>query len=285
MKKIIGLSLIAATSMLIVGCGGGSSSSTANSAKITGTVPGTLIEAFCDNNYYAQVTSTNNGTSEHPFEITVPTNTNCRLIMTTNENDPANRVITPIGFSNGNTIVVSGDINLGNIPLELNYQNADDKDGDHVVDTALNVNPNGASVNNNPVHDSDGNGMVDNYDDNNDNNVPNAYEDDDHDGKPNLHDDDNGNGVPDFDEAGHNGNENAQNGNDSGMDNGQNDANHNGNENGQNDTNHNGNDNGQNGNDSGMENGQNENDSGMENGQDDSNHNGNDNDMNNTNNG
>lgn len=257
MKKIIGLSLIAATSMLIVGCGGGSSTSTTSSAKITGTVPGTLIEAFCDNNYYTQVTSTNNGTSEHPFEITVPTNTNCRLIMTTNENDPANRVITPIGFTNGNTIVVSGDVNLGNIPLELNYQNADDKDGDHVVDTPLNVNPNGASVNNTPVHDNDGNGMVDNYDDDNDNNVPNAYEDDDNDGIVNIHDDANGNGVPDFDEAEHNGNDNGQTGNDSGM------------ENGQNDTNQNGNDN----------------ESGMENAQDDSNHNGNDNDMNNTNNG
>ena len=236
MKKITLIASLAATSILIVGCGGGSSSSTtATSAKITGTVPGTLIEAFCDNNYYAQVTSTQNGTNQHPFEIQVPTGTNCRLVMTTNENDPANRVITPIAFSNGSTIVLNSDIDLGNIPLELSYQNADDKDGDHVVDTAFNVNPNGASVNNNPVQDADGNGVVDSYDDSDDDNIPNAYEDNDHDGTPNLHDDDDGDGLPDtIDDDDHDGN-NDNNGNDNNEnDHGGNDDN-NGNDNNEND--------------------------------------------------
>jgi len=208
MKKVILISLIAAP-FLIVGCGGSSSTSatTSANAKITGTVPGTLIEAFCDNGYYAQVTSTNNGTNQHPFEIEVPKNTNCRLVMTTNENDPANRVITPIAFSNGSTITLNTDVNLGNIPLELSYQNADDKDGDHVV-APLTVNPNGASTNNAPVQDTDGNGMVDAYDDDNDNNVPNAYEDNDRDGTPNLHDDSDANGKPDYLEGNeHSGNE------------------------------------------------------------------------------
>ena len=227
MKRITLIASLAATSILIIGCGGGSSSSatstqtsTQTSAKISGTVPGTLIEAFCDNNYYSQVTSTQNGSNQHPFEIQVPTGTNCRLVMTTNENDPANRVITPIAFSNGSTIVLNADINLGNIPLELSYQNADDKDGDHVVDTALNINPNGASVNNNPVQDADGNGMVDSYDDPDDDNIPNAYEDNDHDGTPNLHDDDDGDGLPDniddddHDGTNNNGNSNSNNPND-----------------------------------------------------------------------
>ena len=215
MKKVILISLIAAP-FIIVGCGGSSSTSatTSTNAKITGTVPGTLIEAFCDNNYYAQVTSTNNGTNQHPFEIEVPTNTNCRLVMTTNENDPANRVITEIAFSNGSTIVLNADVDLGNIPLELSYQNADDRDGDHVVDTPLQVNPNGAASNNAPVQDADGNGMIDAYDDDDHDNIPNAYEDDDRDGTPNLHDDSDGNGEPDYME----GNEHSDNEQDMGQD-------------------------------------------------------------------
>ncbi|MBA1419455.1 MAG: hypothetical protein FAF03_00970 [Epsilonproteobacteria bacterium] len=209
MKKVILISLIAAP-FLIVGCGGGSSTSTSTNAKITGTVLGTLIEAFCDNNYYAQVTSTNNGTNQHPFEIEVPKNTNCILVMTTNENDPANRVITEIAFSNGSTIVLNADVDLGNIPLELSYQNADDRDGDHVVDTPLQVNPNGAASNNAPVQDADGNGMIDAYDDDDDHdNTPNAYEDDDRDDTPNLHDDSDANGEPDYMKGNeHDGNDN-----------------------------------------------------------------------------
>lgn len=188
MKKRILLSMIAAP-LLIIGCGGDSTSTT-TSASITGTVPGTLIEAFCDNGYYSKVASVQNGTTEHPFEIEVPMNTNCRLIMTTNENDPDNRIITPIAFTNGATIVLSGDINLGNIPLELSYEHAHDYDGDHVVDVPLIVDPNGASTNTNPVQDANANGMVDSYDDDDDDNIPNAYEDYDDDGLENIHDDD-----------------------------------------------------------------------------------------------
>ena len=212
------MSLVAAP-FLIVGCGGGSSTSTSTNAKITGTVPGTLIEAFCDNGYYAQVTSVQNGTNQHPFEIEVPTGTNCRLIMTTNENDPANRVITPIAFSNGSTIVLNGDIDLGNIPLELSYQNADDRDGDHVVDVPLTIDTNGTNTNNNPVQDSDGNGMVDAYDDDDDDNTPNAYEDYDNDGVDNIHDDDDNDGRPDHLDDDDNDGRNNGNDNDSNNDN------------------------------------------------------------------
>lgn len=196
---------------LMVGCGGGGTSTSSSNAKITGTVPGTLIEAFCDNNYYAQVTSTNNGTNQHPFEIEVPKNTNCRLVMTTNENDPANRVITEIAFSNGSTIVLNADVDLGNIPLEISYHNAEDKDGDHIVDTPLNVNPNGANTNNTPVQDDNGNGMIDAYDDDDDDNIPNAYEDDDHNGTPNLHDDSNDNDQGSNQEDNHDENEHENN--------------------------------------------------------------------------
>jgi len=187
---------------LIVGCGGGSSSGSSSEttlvAKISGTVPGTLIEAFCADGTYARVASTQNGTNEHPFEIIIPANVSCRLVMTTNENDPANRIITPIGFSNGTTLVLDKDLNLGNIPLELNYANADDKDGDHVVDTPLVVNAHGATTNNSNVQDRNQNGIVDSYDDDDDDNIVNAYEDDDNDGKANIYDDDDGNSRPDY---------------------------------------------------------------------------------------
>ena len=202
-RSFIGLGIVAA-SLLIVGCGGGSSSeSTTGTATLSGTVPGTLIEAFCNNGYYVKVSSVKNGTTEHPFEIEVPTNTNCRLVMTTNENDPANRIITPIGFTNGSTIVLNQNINLGHIPLEIEYENADDKDGDHVVDSELIIDPQGASTNDEYVHDDNHNDLVDSYDDDDDDNIVNAYEDDDDDGIENIHDDDYNHDDDDHDDDDH----------------------------------------------------------------------------------
>ena len=171
MKRNILLSLISVP--FLIGCGGGSSTtSTTSTATISGTVPGTLIEAFCEDGTYVQVTSTDNNTSEHPFEITVPLNTNCRLVMTTNENDPDNRVITLIGFTNGTatgiTFTLNEDINLTHIPLEVSYAEANDTDGDHVVDAPLNIDLNNTSnvnLTDDPVYDSDNNGIVDGYDD------------------------------------------------------------------------------------------------------------------------
>lgn len=195
MKKNFILFSLITTPLLIIGCGG-SSSSTATTAKVSGTVPGTLIEAFCEDGTYLKVTSTQNGTDEHPFELDLPTNTNCRLVMTTNENDPLNRIITRIGFINtsavGSTLTLSTDINLGHIPLSLNYAEVDDNDGDHVVDTLLHIelSSTDAGVNDTPVSDSDHDGTVDAYEDDDDDNIVNAYEDDDNDGNPNIHDDD-----------------------------------------------------------------------------------------------
>lgn len=69
-----------------VGCGGsGTETTDTEFAKITGTVPGTKIEAFCDDSIYKKVESFKNGTDKHPFILEIPTNTNCRLVMTTNE--------------------------------------------------------------------------------------------------------------------------------------------------------------------------------------------------------
>jgi hypothetical protein len=206
-KNSILLSLIAIP--FLVGCGGGSSDTasivTATMAKITGTVPGTLIEAFCEDGTYVQVTSTQNGTNQHPFEIEIPQNTNCKLVMTTNENNDTNRVITPIGFiqgtATGSTLTINGNVDLSYIPLALNYADVNDSNGDHVVDQALHVDLNNSTnigVNNTPVYDTNNNGDIDAYEDDDNDGIVNAYEDDDNDGEYNIHDDDDNDNTPDY---------------------------------------------------------------------------------------
>lgn len=179
-----------ASALILVGCGGGSSStdtalaSTNSLSKISGTVPGTLIEAFCADGSYYKVTSTDNGTDEHPFEIEVPSTVSCSLVMTTNENDEAKKVITQIGVitsdANGTLFTASGDINLGNIPLAMDPSEINDTNGDHVSDDILNIHVDGISIVvelENPLDDDD-DGLV------------NVYEDDDNDGIYNRDDED-----------------------------------------------------------------------------------------------
>ncbi|WP_373017337.1 cytochrome c [Thiomicrorhabdus sp.] len=193
--------------ILLASCGGGSSSSgttgtvdaTTSSAVISGTVPGTKIEAFCADGSYYTVNSTDNGTSQHPFSLTVPSGVDCHLVMTTNENDAANRIITPIKIEAGT--VTSSVINtqtafeLGYVPLELNIANIIDTNGDGVVDTPLTITPDipeGVAILDLSFDamDDDGDG------------IPNVYEDDDGDGEYNLEDlDDDNNGTLDVDEV------------------------------------------------------------------------------------
>jgi len=93
--KSILISLV--TIPFLINCGGGGGSTTTTpipSATINGTVPGTKIEAFCDMGIHKVISSTQNGTTQHPFILEVPQKTNCRLVMTTNENDPDNKIIT-----------------------------------------------------------------------------------------------------------------------------------------------------------------------------------------------
>ncbi|RUM75684.1 MAG: hypothetical protein DSZ11_01750 [Sulfurovum sp.] len=182
----------------------GSTSTTNQKVKIVGTVPGTLIEAFCEDGTYVQVSSTQNGTDKHPFELKIPKNINCKLVMTTNENDPANRVITNIGFvsglTTGSTFKLSDDVNVSHIPLSLTYSTVEDSDGNHIQDNKLliNLDDNKSKVNNTHVADKNNNGEIDAYEDSDNNNIINAYEDDDNDGITNLHDDDDNNSRPDY---------------------------------------------------------------------------------------
>jgi len=194
----------------VVGCGGGSDLPTATDdtsipmATISGTVPGTLIEAFCEDGSYAQVSSTQNGSAQHPFSLKIPMNTNCSLIMTTNENDPDNRIITPINFmkdtSNGTTVSLNEDLDLSHVALSLNYNEVEDTNRDHVVDVPFDIDiaQSNANVTDMPVSDSNNNGMIDAYEDRDNDGIVNAYEDDNNNDIPNLHEDNDQNNIPDY---------------------------------------------------------------------------------------
>lgn len=196
--KTISLKLSAlASALILVGCGGSSTTDTAvtstNSlSKISGTVPGTLIEAFCADGSYYKVNSTDNNTNEHPFEIEIPSTVSCSLVMTTNEDDPVNKVITQIGVitsdANGTLFTAAADIDLGHIPLAMDPSDINDINGDHVSDDILSIQVDGTSIVvelENPLDDDD-DGLV------------NVYEDDDNDGIHN-HDDDDDDGDNEID--------------------------------------------------------------------------------------
>ena len=131
---------VAIASLLLVACGSsgdGSTAITAGTATISGTVPGTMIEAFADNGGYYVTHSTNNGTSEHPFNLEIPAGMGIRLVMTTNEGT-AEEVMSPIGFRDNtaqeHTRIVLGEddiIEIGHVPLAMSRaQAASDVDGD-----------------------------------------------------------------------------------------------------------------------------------------------------------
>jgi hypothetical protein len=189
MKKYITSGLvISAISAVLVGCGGGGSSTPSNTAaspatdnsasgttaRVTGTVPGTFIEAYCDNGAYVSTNSVQNGTSQHPFALDLPVNTPCRLVMTTHENDPAQRVTSQVTINGKKAVTLTGDTDLGYVPLPANYAEASDTNGDHVQDNAIDASP--ASLNGTPVddiaqnpYDTNHNGTVDGLEDHNGN--------------------------------------------------------------------------------------------------------------------
>jgi hypothetical protein len=182
-----GFILAGTAAFTLVGCGGGgSTASTTLTSKISGTVPGTLIEAFCEDGSYYSVSSTNNGTSEHPFEIEIPSSLSCRLVMTTNENDDANKVVTPIGIitadGNGTLFQAAADIDLGYIDLAMSREDINDTEGDGVSDDILSITVGGelfvVELENDPM-DSDGDDLLDIYDNDDGDEYSNHDDDDD----------------------------------------------------------------------------------------------------------
>lgn len=176
-------------SSFLIGCGGGGSgSSTTNTPStysITGTVPGTIIEAYCSDGSSYSTTSTNNGTSEHPFTLNLPINLECKLVMITNETaaNPADYIITPIEFESssnlGTYIKLDKDINLGTIPLETPGINTGWTPG---VRTPLKLTINNQtltvkSLSSDPM-DTDNDGILNVYENDDDDSLPNKYDDD-----------------------------------------------------------------------------------------------------------
>lgn len=206
--KIESKSLLAGYSLTLcfalVGCGGGSSSpsstdnandteTTKSTYSVSGTVPGTLIEAFCKDGSYYKVNSTDNGTSSHPFTITLPSDVDCKFIMTTNEDDvdTSKHIVTPLLLNDGTTtssyFQLSNDLELGHVALPMTGSG---------VQAPLTVSASKESV---EVHEF----SYDPLDTDNDG-TPNVYEDDDNDGVTNIHDeDDDGDGTVDIEDEDH----------------------------------------------------------------------------------
>lgn len=188
------------TTIFLTACGGsGESTSTVSSQyNLSGTVPGTLIEAFCDNGSYYKVNSEHNGTDKHPFVLKLPTNVSCRVLMTTNEHDSKNNVVTPIKVSTkqgaGIAFKSDDDLDLGHVDLALSRASMKaDSNKDGVEDEPTEVQLEGESL---EIMEAD-----DPLDDDNDG-IINVYEDDDGDGINNHDDDDDDNdGVLDVDDS------------------------------------------------------------------------------------
>jgi len=189
-------------SLILSGCGSSNATNDSmdnNFTILEGSVPGTLIEAFClDGSYYA-VKSTENNSSEHPFSLAIPKNLNCHLVMSTNENNLSTKVVTPIRIDTkeGNSTLfygVSDSVNLSFIPLSLDRTEIIDSTGDGVLDQPFGVTVQSgtlvAVVTDNDPMDSDKDGII------------NIYEDDDEDGIYNDDDDDDDNdGTKDIDDS------------------------------------------------------------------------------------
>lgn len=192
-RRLISVAVLAIIQSACDSGGGGSAS--LGGASVSGTVPGTVIEAFGDNGSYYAVTSTNNGTAAHPFTLNAPAGVGFHMVMVTGEGTP-DKVVTPIGFrdSSGRVrtrlMLDNGEkVELGHVPLHMGRNEAadDDLDGDGVLDHPLILDDVGAG---NPLSQSD----VDDDD-------VNDWDDQDHGGyhyhsgtvDPQDHDDD---GVP-----------------------------------------------------------------------------------------
>lgn len=172
-----------ALSLLFIGCGGGgggsSSTETTNTTySVTGSVPGTKIEAYCSNGSSYSTTSTNNGTNNHPFKLDLPKNYECKIVMITNEkaSNSADYIITPLEFENslgtGTYLTMDSNIDLGYVPLDTTTFGA--------VQSLKIVVDNKAKIKSKTYDDLD----KDN------NKIPDIYEDDDSDGKLNYFDED-----------------------------------------------------------------------------------------------
>ena len=142
------------------GGGGGGGGGSGGGASLSGTVPGTQIEAFGDNGSYYVVESSDNGTAEHPFTLDLAAGVGFHLAMVTNAGTP-DEVVTPVGFRDSSgtvhtrlTLGEGEQVDLGHVPLYMSREEAanDDLDDDGVLDSPLVLDDVGAG---NPLSQSD----------------------------------------------------------------------------------------------------------------------------------
>ncbi|WP_321275851.1 hypothetical protein [Thiomicrorhabdus indica] len=151
-KKSVLLSAIPVV-VLMAGCGGGGGDSTVDSAPtttttqtvaVTGTVPGTIIQAYCSNGSNPSVSSVLNGTDQHPFTLNVPVGIDCRIAMITNEGT-VNQVITNLTFNGNPVINLQQPLDLAYIPLPMSPDEAVDLNNDGFADMDISVASEGVS--------------------------------------------------------------------------------------------------------------------------------------------
>lgn len=157
-------------------------------SKVKGNTPSpSLIEAFCLNGGYHKASTSQNS---NIFELIIPTNIGCHLVITNNQNDVNNTIITPLSIKENNhessAFKVQGDVlNLGEINLITKLKQITDINGDHVTDTPFQVIITSGDIevisSNQDIMDTDDDGII------------NLFEDDDSDGIPNYTDNDDDN--------------------------------------------------------------------------------------------
>ena len=209
MKSQHSMALAVSISAILAACGGGgdgvSPTSSATSYILKGTVPGTLIESFCDDGSYHSTKSNNNGTNRHPFELLLPTGQSCRLVMTTNEDDTGNKVVTPIRLitASGQGGIaftgVAGQLDLGHVDLPLsrdkmladvNDDGVEDFPRELSLSSEQSERVNISLAARDPL-DADNDGIINEYEDDDGDRLSNRDDsDDDNDGIPDEFDDD-----------------------------------------------------------------------------------------------
>ncbi|AYQ56812.1 hypothetical protein MS2017_1108 [Bathymodiolus thermophilus thioautotrophic gill symbiont] len=141
-NKTVKISLATIFLFSLAGCGENDNDNNNNNFSITGSVPGTLIEAFGENGSYYKSVSSDNGTDRHPFSIALKPGVAYYLFMTVNENSATESITTPIMFSNNGvqsyrfTAKSGATADLGYLPLHITRTAAggDDADNDGVLD-------------------------------------------------------------------------------------------------------------------------------------------------------
>ena len=135
--------LMIALLLVILGCDDKSDESNDsmdnNFTIIKGTVPGTLIQALCDENRLYSTNSIDNGTTQHPFNLQIPKYSTCSLEMITNEDRPKESVTVSLLFVandiNSTTLYTTEDsIDLGYIDLPMSRSDIVDNDSNGIAD-------------------------------------------------------------------------------------------------------------------------------------------------------